>query len=29
MWIGGNIPFGYDGVKDRKLLINEKEAKNC
>ena len=26
MWMGGNIPLGYD-VKDRKLLINEKEAK--
>jgi len=26
MWMGGNIPMGYD-VKDRKLLINEKEAK--
>jgi DNA invertase Pin-like site-specific DNA recombinase len=26
MWMGGNIPMGYD-VKDRKLLVNEKEAK--
>lgn len=26
MWMGGNIPLGYD-AKDRKLLINEKEAK--
>jgi site-specific DNA recombinase len=26
MWMGGNIPLGYD-AKDRKLLINEKEEK--
>ena len=26
MWMGGPLPLGYD-VKDRKLLINEKEAK--
>jgi len=26
MWMGGYIPFGYD-LKDRKLIINEKEAK--
>ena len=25
MWMGGNVPLGYD-VKDRKLLINEAEA---
>ena len=26
MWMGGPLPLGYD-VKDRKLMINEKEAK--
>lgn len=26
MWMGGNIPFGYD-VNDRKLIINKDEAK--
>jgi len=26
MWMGGNVPLGYD-VKDRKLIINETEAK--
>ncbi len=26
MWMGGNIPLGYD-VKDRKLVINAKESK--
>lgn len=26
MWMGGNIPFGYD-VNDRKLVINKDEAK--
>ena len=25
MWIGGNVPLGYD-VKDRKLIVNEPEA---
>jgi site-specific DNA recombinase len=25
MWMGGNVPLGYD-VKDRKLVVNEKEA---
>ncbi len=25
MWMGGNIPLGYD-VRDRKLVINEEEA---
>jgi DNA invertase Pin-like site-specific DNA recombinase len=25
MWMGGNIPLGYD-LRDRKLLINEQEA---
>jgi site-specific DNA recombinase len=25
MWMGGNVPLGYD-AKDRKLLVNEKEA---
>ena len=25
MWMGGYIPFGYD-LKDRRLIINEKEA---
>ena len=25
MWMGGTIPLGYD-VKDRKLVINEREA---
>src|SRR5882762_7357946 len=25
MWMGGNIPLGYD-LKDRKLVINRKEA---
>jgi site-specific DNA recombinase len=25
MWMGGNIPLGYD-LKDRKLVINKKEA---
>src|SRR4051812_29277483 len=25
MWMGGNIPLGYD-VKDRKLVVNEMEA---
>lgn len=25
MWMGGNIPLGYD-VKDRKLVVNEAEA---
>src|SRR5579885_1438647 len=25
MWMGGNVPLGYE-VKDRKLIINEKEA---
>src|SRR5207344_1056302 len=25
MWMGGNIPLGYD-VKDRKLIVNETEA---
>jgi DNA invertase Pin-like site-specific DNA recombinase len=25
MWMGGNVPLGYD-VKDRKLLVNEAEA---
>jgi site-specific DNA recombinase len=25
MWMGGNIPLGYD-LKDRKLVINEREA---
>ena len=25
MWMGGNVPLGYD-VRDRKLLINEAEA---
>jgi hypothetical protein len=25
MWMGGNVPLGYD-VKDRKLIINEAEA---
>ena len=26
MWMGGNVPLGYD-VKERKLVINESEAK--
>lgn len=26
MWMGGNVPLGYD-IKDRKLAINESEAK--
>ena len=26
MWMGGTVPLGYD-VKDRKLLVNETEAK--
>jgi DNA invertase Pin-like site-specific DNA recombinase len=26
MWMGGRVPLGYD-VKDRKLVINEEEAK--
>jgi len=26
MWMGGNVPLGYD-AKDRKLVVNEKEAK--
>ena len=26
MWMGGGIPLGYD-VRDRKLVINEVEAK--
>jgi DNA invertase Pin-like site-specific DNA recombinase len=26
MWMGGNVPLGYD-ARDRKLLINEAEAK--
>lgn len=26
MWMGGNVPLGYN-VKDRKLLINKKEAR--
>ena len=25
MWMGGNIPLGYD-IKDRKLVVNKKEA---
>ena len=25
MWMGGNVPLGYD-VKDRKLIINEPET---
>jgi site-specific DNA recombinase len=25
MWMGGNLPLGYD-VEDRKLVVNEKEA---
>jgi site-specific DNA recombinase len=25
MWMGGNVPLGYD-VKDRKLIVNEAEA---
>jgi site-specific DNA recombinase len=25
MWMGGNVPLGYD-VKDRKLVVNESEA---
>jgi site-specific DNA recombinase len=25
MWMGGNVPLGYD-VRDRKLLVNEAEA---
>ena len=25
MWMGGNIPLGYD-LKDRKLVVNDKEA---
>jgi Recombinase len=25
MWMGGNVPLGYD-VKDRKLVVNEPEA---
>jgi site-specific DNA recombinase len=25
MWMGGNVPLGYD-VQDRKLIINEPEA---
>jgi DNA invertase Pin-like site-specific DNA recombinase len=25
MWMGGNVPLGYD-VKDRKLIINEPKA---
>jgi DNA invertase Pin-like site-specific DNA recombinase len=27
MWTGGAIPFGYDN-KDKKLIVNEEEAKN-
>lgn len=27
MWMGGFIPMGYD-LRDRKLLVNQKEAKN-
>ncbi len=26
LWMGGNLPLGYD-VKDKELIINEKEAK--
>ncbi|MBS9530201.1 recombinase family protein [Wolbachia endosymbiont of Rhagoletis cerasi] len=26
LWMGGNVPLGYD-VKDKELIINEKEAK--
>ncbi|WP_265035181.1 MULTISPECIES: recombinase family protein [unclassified Wolbachia] len=26
LWMGGTVPFGYD-VKDKELIINEKEAK--
>jgi len=26
MWMGGNVPLGYD-LKDRKLIINEEEAR--
>ncbi|WP_264377819.1 MULTISPECIES: recombinase family protein [unclassified Wolbachia] len=26
LWMGGTLPFGYD-VKDKELIINEKEAK--
>jgi DNA invertase Pin-like site-specific DNA recombinase len=26
MWMGGNVPLGYD-LKERKLIINEEEAK--
>jgi site-specific DNA recombinase len=25
MWMGGNVPLGYD-VKDRKLIVSEPEA---
>lgn len=25
MWMGGNVPLGYD-IKDRKLVVNKKEA---
>jgi DNA invertase Pin-like site-specific DNA recombinase len=25
MWMGGNVPLGYD-VTDRKLIVNEPEA---
>src|SRR3979490_629508 len=27
IWMGGNVPLGYD-VKDRKLVVNEREAVN-
>ena len=27
MWMGGSVPIGYD-VRERKLLVNETEAKN-
>jgi hypothetical protein len=27
MWMGGSVPIGYD-VRERKLLVNESEAKN-
>ena len=26
MWMGGNVPLGYD-VKDRKLIVNEPELR--
>jgi DNA invertase Pin-like site-specific DNA recombinase len=26
MWMGGNVPLGYD-VRDRKLIVNEREAR--